>query len=87
MNPSGLRGRPPHIDSRGDTPRGTPVPEFSRIVLAETLDEGGSSLDIEADDLEISQRCQNDGPAWNRHKEDSQETKQRPLALESEDSE
>ena len=38
MNPSGLRGRPPHIDSRGDTPRGTPVPEFSRIVLAETLD-------------------------------------------------
>ena len=54
MNPSGLRGRPPHIDSRGDTPRGTLVPEFSRIVLAETLDEGGSSLDIEADESERS---------------------------------
>ena len=54
MNPSGSWGRPPHIDSRGDTPRGTPVPEFSRIVLAETLDEGGSSLDIEADESERS---------------------------------
>ena len=31
-----------------------PVPEFSRIVLAETLDEGGSSLDIEADEGERS---------------------------------
>ena len=54
----GSRGRPPHIDSRGDTPGGSrgapPVPEFSRIVLAETLDEGGSSLDIEADESERS---------------------------------
>ena len=31
-----------------------PVPEFSRIVMAETLDEGGSSLDIEADEGERS---------------------------------
>lgn len=31
-----------------------PVPEFSRIVLAETLDKGGKSLDIEADKSERS---------------------------------
>lgn len=31
-----------------------PAPEFSRIVLAETLDEGGKSLDIEADKSERS---------------------------------
>ncbi len=55
MNPPGSRGRPPHSYSRGDTPRGgPPAAEFSRIVLAETLDEGGSSLDIEADESERS---------------------------------